>query len=343
MSRRLVLRAGRFVHLPLSRRFSIAVLALMMLLAASVLISLRLGTTPIPNSQILSWLFSALPQSDSDTPAIMLLRWPRIVAAVLGGAMISASGYLLQVVSRNGLADPGLLGISQGTMAAVVIGAVVFQVPPAWLSFIGLSGGLITGGIVLFFACRISSTNGLVLIGLAIGIVLGAFIEIIMIQGGILQFARWMTWSHGSLTAVSADNVRTIFLWAIVLLPTTIGMSRYMMPLLLGGEQAASLGANPKYLLPLLTMLSAALVAPVVATIGPISFLGLIGAHVARRVVGERHGEVLPIAMLTGACILLWADTIGRTLFLPVIVPAGIVVSLAGVLVFLIASRLSRP
>jgi iron complex transport system permease protein len=337
------LRLGKTVHLPLSMRFTLTFLVLFAVLAGSIFLALRFGSTPITNHQIFAWFFSSLPASDTDTPAIMLLRWPRIAAAVLSGAMISVSGYILQIVSRNGLADPGLLGISQGTMAAVVIGAVVFQVPSAWLSFVGLGGGLATGAIVLFFAFRLSSANGLILIGLAIGIVLGAFIEILMIQGGILQFSRWMTWSHGSLTAVSIDHVRTIFLWAFVLFPIVIASGRNLMPLLLGGEQAAALGANPKYLLPLLTLLSAALVAPVVATLGPISFLGLIGAHVARRLVGERPGEVLPISMLTGSCILLWADTIGRTLFLPAIVPAGIVVSLAGIVIFLIVSRLSRP
>ncbi len=338
----IVLHLGSVVHLPLSRRFAGILLTLSLLLLVSILLSLRLGSTPTTNSQILRWALYDLFRNDADINAIMLLRWPRIVAAILGGAMISASGYLLQVVSRNGLADPGLLGISQGTMAGVIIGAMVLQVPSQWLALSGLVGGLVTGTIVLTIASLLSSSNGLILIGLAAGTVLGAVVEVIQLQGGMAQFSRWMTWSHGSLAAVSVADARMIFSWAVILLPLAILACRSLTPMLLGAEQAAALGATPRLLLPAVTLLATALVAPVVAAVGPISFLGLIGAHVARRLVGERPGEVLPVSMITGACILLWADTLGRTVFLPVVVPAGIVVSITGVVAFLITSRLSR-
>lgn len=336
-----ILRLGGAVHLPIAPWSAGLMLVLAALLASAAFMALQLGSTMVPTAAFIRWLTPLL-SGDGETAAIMLLRWPRVVVAMLGGAMIATSGYILQVVSRNGLADPGLLGISQGTMAAVVLGAALFGIPQEWLAVTGLLGGLAAAAIVLTLAQRLSASNGLVLIGLAVGIVLGALIEIVMIQGGIMQFARWLAWSHGSLTAASAANAGILALWAAVLLPVSLLAGRQMAPLLLGHEQAAGIGASPRALAPLLTLLAAALVAPVVAIVGPISFLGLIAAHVARRLVGERPGEVLPVAMLCGALILLLADTAGRTLFLPVIVPAGILVSLAGVLTFLVAARLSR-
>lgn len=341
MTGRFILRAGEFVHLPIALRPAAVIVTLGAALIALSLVSLKLGSTPVSLQELADWLFS-FRGADADTAAIMQLRWPRIAAAVLGGAMVATSGYLLQLVSRNGLADPGLLGISQGTMAAILLGATIFGIPAEWLALTGLAGGVATALVVLWLAQQLASGTGLVLLGLAVGIVFGAVIEIVMVRGGILQFSRWLAWSHGSLTVVSADSAATLLRWAFAPLAISLVIGRKIAPLLLGAEQAAGIGASPRHLAPALIFLATLLVAPVVAAIGPISFLGLIAAHLARRLVGERPAEVIPVCMLCGALILLSADTAGRTLFGAVIVPAGILVSVAGVLAFLVAARLSR-
>ncbi|MEB2844624.1 iron chelate uptake ABC transporter family permease subunit [Rhizobiales bacterium RZME27] len=340
MRQYLTLRIGPAIHFPIRLRPALMMLALIILLGIGTLYSLRLGSTDLSMSDVIRWLMS-WHDADPETSAIMILRWPRIIVAILAGAMIATSGYLLQVVARNGLADPGLLGISQGGMAAVVLGVAVFGLSPAWLAWAGLAGGFATAFFVMALAYRLSSSTGLILVGLAVGIVLSAAIEIIMVRGGILQFARWLAWSHGSLTSVSVGGAGMVAIWAAVLLPMALIASGQMMPLLLGHEQAAGIGASPRRLSLFLTMIAAALAAPIVAVVGPIAFLGLIAGHIARALVGERPAEVMPVTMLCGALILLIADTAGRTLFLPVIVPAGILVSIAGVLTFLIAARLS--
>lgn len=341
MRREITLKFGRAIHLPVRLRPAAIIGTLLVLLFATSLAALRFGSTPISTTDIIHWLLS-VEAADAEITSIMDLRWPRITAALLGGAMVAASGYLLQVVARNGLADPGLLGISQGSMAAIVIGVAVFGLAPSVLVWLGLAGGFATAILVMTLAYRLASSTGLILVGLAVGIVLSAAIEIVMVQGGILQFARWLSWSHGSLTAVSAGNAGMLAVWSAVLVPVSLIASGKVMPLLLGHEQAAGIGASPRKLSLVLTLLAAALVAPVVAVIGPISFLGLIAAHIARRLLGERPGEVMPATMLIGALILLSADTAGRTLFSPVIIPAGILISIAGVVIFLAAARLSR-
>jgi iron complex transport system permease protein len=340
MTRGFVIRCGAHIHMPVALRPAVILTMLLMLLAAMALLALNVGSTTISAAELLRWLLPFV-VADGETGPIMLLRWPRIVTAILGGAMIAASGHILQIVSRNGLADPGLLGISQGTMAAVVLGSSLLGLSPEWLAPAGLLGGLFTAVFVLSLAYRLASATGLILVGLAVSIVLGAVIEIVMVEGGILQFSRWLSWSHGSLTVVSAENARMIAAWALPLIPLTLATARMATPLLLGHEQAAAIGASSQKLSMLLTLLSAALVAPVVAVIGPIAFLGLIAAHVGRRLVGERPQEAIPVSMACGALILLAADTAGRTLFLPLVIPAGILVSLTGVAAFLVVARLA--
>jgi iron complex transport system permease protein len=340
MSRRPVIRFGQHVHLPIALRPAMILFALLCLLFAAALWALNLGSTPVRTVDLLHWLAPFI-DADGETGSIMLLRWPRVVVAILAGAMVAASGHLLQIVSRNGLADPGLLGISQGTMASVVLGATLFGLSPQWLAPAGFVGGMATAILVLSLAYRLTSTSGLILVGLAVSIVLGAVIEIIMVEGGILQFARWLSWSHGSLTAVSAENAVLVSLWGLPLIALTLLAARLATPLLLGHEQAAAIGTAPRRLALLLTLLSAALVAPVVAVIGQVAFLGLIAAHVSRMLVGERPQAALPVSMTSGALILLAADTAGRTLFLPLVVPAGILVSITGVAAFLVVARLA--
>ncbi len=330
------------VHMPFSQRLIVVVLILTLLLIILSFAALMLGTTDIKASAVLHWLFTSSAQSDKDISALMQLRAPRIAVAILGGAMMAASGYLLQVVSGNGLADPGLIGISHGTSAAILLGAMVFAIPPTWLPLAGLAGGLMSGIFVLALAAWLRSSNGLILIGLAVGITLGALVEIIMVSGGVLQFSRYMSWSHGSLTAASTQDAARLAIWALLLCLPAFALTRAMAPLALGNEQAATIGISPGTIRVMLTLIAASLVAPVVSVAGPLSFLGLIAAHIARRLVGTRPGEVLVVTMLTGSLLLLQADTAGRTLFLPIIVPAGLIVSVVGVISFLLVARGAR-
>lgn len=338
MNRMIYLRLGA-LHLPFSLRFLSVQAGLLVAILLTAAIALWQGTQQLAPLALWHWLIGS---ADADTAALMQLRLPRIVVALLGGAMVAASGYLLQVVSGNDLADPGLIGISQGTSAVILLGTLWFVIPAGWLAAIGLLGGLLTGALVIGLALRVRSANGLILIGLAVSITLGAIIEILMVSGNIAQFARYISWSHGSLAAVSAADMVRLLQWAAALSLALLFASRLMAPLLLGSEQAAALGARPARARLLLTLLATALVAPVVAITGPLSFIGLIAAHAARRLVANHPGELLPTTLLCGALLLLLADLAGRTLFLPLIIPAGLIASLAGVIGFLLIARATR-
>ena len=330
------------ICLPFSTHFLRVCSVLMVLLMLLVTCALWLGTSEVTPGDFLRWLLSPVTHADAETTAIMQLRLPRVAIAVLGGAMIAASGYLLQVVADNGLADPGLLGISQGTSMAVLLASMLTGLADHWLVLTGLAGGLGTGAVVITLAFRFRSNWGLILIGLGVSVTLSAAVELIMASGGIVQFSRYISWAHGSLTAVAMEDVTLLAKWALglfLLLPLT---PRLLAPLRLSSDQASALGARPHLSRPLLILLASALVAPVIAVAGPMAFVGLISAHLARRLVSDRPGELLPIAMLTGALLMLCADMAGRTLFLPVIMPAGLLVSLCGIPAFLLVARLTR-
>lgn len=330
------------VHLPYSPSSIFTILGLSFLLVVMAVASLNLGTTEIATDRLLSWLTSYGTNQDQDIAEVMALRAPRIGVAILGGTMLAASGYLLQVVSGNALADPGLLGISQGTSTTVIIGSLLFNIPMQWLAFSGLVGGLGTAAFVLFLAVRLGLTNGLILLGIATGVILSSFSEIIIVAGGIERFAHYITWSQGFLNAASVADFQHLSIWAILIVLPLFSLTRSMALLELGTDQAAGLGISPTQTRLTLTIFAASLIAPVVTIIGPISFIGLIAAHIARRITNNTPGELLSVSMLCGAILLLGADLAGRTLFTPLIIPAGLIISVLGVCTFLAVAAIAR-
>ena len=343
MNKLLVWQPSPAVSFAISLRFVLVTTALVVALLGTGFIGIQIGSSSIPAEDL--WAALSRPEallSDSASTAYHF-RIPRIVGGIFCGMLMAGAGYLLQVVSRNGLADAGVLGISEGAVAAVVIAILLFGVVPReWLSLISVVGAFSTALVVLTLGRRLMASGGIILIGIAINIVLGAVVEVIVISGGIDQFASMLVWSRGTLATIARGDMDFLIWSGLPLIAVLVLSARQLAPFALGDEQARAMGHNPRLLTPYFMLLAAALLAPVVATAGPISFLGLMSSYFARRFVGDRPAEVLVTALLTGALLFLLADTIGRSLFYPAIVPAGILVSVVGVPAFLIAARLSR-
>ncbi len=338
----LVLRLPLLVSMPVSLRFIVAAVVLLAAITLSAYGALNIGTTPTRLQDALAALLQAPESLEGPARTIGQFRLPRILVALLAGAMMAASGYLLQVVSRNGLADPGILGLADGA-ALAVIGATFFWtlVPGSTLSLIALAGALGTAMLVLGLGRRVLSSGGIILVGLSINIVLGGAIEMMLVAGSTLDFARLMTWSRGTLSTVDRADFHLLAVWCAMLLPLSLLTSRMLMPMLLGAEAAQALGVRAKLVSAWYVLLAAAFAAPVVASCGPVAFVGLMSAYVARAIVGERPTEVLLTSMGCGGLILLWADTVGRSLFSPIMVSAGIMVAVVGVPSFILAAAIS--
>jgi len=343
MNRVLVLRLGNAISIPVSLRFLIAAPLLVLAVLLSAYAALNMGTLRTTLGDAFAALFLPLDTLGDDARAVALFRLPRIGVAMLAGAMMAASGYLLQVVSRNGLADPGILGLSDGATLTVMAAGVLFGlISPGWLSLLSLGGALLTALVVIGLGRHLMSASGIILIGLSVNILLGAAIEVILVSGSAMQFAQLMAWSRGTLATVGAGDLQLIGLWFVLLVPILMLSSRLLQPMLLGEETASALGVRARFTFIGLVLLAAAFAAPVVATCGPVAFVGLMSSYIGRGLVGERPTEVLITGMLSGSLVLLWADTLGRTLFAPTIVSAGIMVSVVGVLTFILAARLGR-
>lgn len=334
----LVLRVGRKLSLPVSRRALLWIPLLALLCALLAFWALGLGSAG--GTDRLAVL--GLREADATTALAAQLRLPRIGVALLAGAMLAASGMLLQVVSRNGLADPGLLGLSQGAVLAILAAQLWGGIAGGTLVWAGLAGALGTALAVLGLSRVIGGGSGLILVGVALNAVLGGVSELIATSGGIERFARVALWSHGSLAAADSGDLRMLAGWAGICLPLLLCFGPALGPLGLGDEAARSLGIATGRTVPGLVVLAAALAAPVVAACGPVAFLGLMSAWIARRLVGDGAQEVLWTAMLLGAGLLLAADTAGRVLFQPLSVAAGLLTAIGGVLIFLVAVGFDR-
>ncbi|MFT4170916.1 MAG: iron ABC transporter permease [Rhodocyclaceae bacterium] len=343
MEKVFVLRIGHRVSLPFSRRFIIVAPALLAGLLWSSVTALGMGGAAVDMADVLSAMVLSTDELGRQASVLTQFRLPRVGVAVLAGAMIAASGYLLQVVSRNGLADPGILGLSDGATVAVLAAGLLLGVMPASvLSVIALAGALATALVVLGLGHRFMDGGGSILIGLSISIVLGAVVEMIVLAGTPSSFAQLMIWSRGTLAAADGSDLSLLAQWFCVLLPLLLFSSRALRPMTLGSETAMALGVRARAMAIFYVLVATALAAPVVAVCGPIAFIGLMSSYVARALVGGRPTEILLVAMLAGAAILLWADTLGRWMFSPVSISAGLMVSVVGAPVFILSARLGK-
>ena len=264
-------------------------------------------------------------------------RLPRALAAVLVGALLALSGAMLQNVTRNVLADPSLVGVSQGAGLAVVTLIVVFpDVPLAWRPVAALGGALAVAALIQRIAMRRAggATMRFILTGIGVAACIAAATSAMLTYGRIEQAQAALGWLAGSLHAVGWSEVSYLSLCLLLLLPALFHASRPMSALRTGPELAIGLGVRVPLARVALITLSVALAAVAVAAVGPLGFVGLVAPHVAARLARSGVGLHLALSAASGALMVGLADLLGRTLFAPVQLPAGIVTAVIGVPVF---------
>ncbi len=269
---------------------------------------------------------------------IAAMRVPRTILALLVGAALGLAGAIIQALTRNPLADPGMLGVSAGAALAVVTGSYLFGVGSMlgslWLAFLG-------AGLASLLVLGISSsglgkgdTLGLVLAGAALSATLGAITSgIVYIDPQALDALRF--WQAGSVTGRGFDvigpAVPPIVIGALVAL--SLGPSLNLLSL--GAETAQSLGANVGRTSFLGFVAITALAGAATAAAGPIGFVGLMVPHIVRVLTGPDYRWLLPYSALGGATVLLLADVIGRIVLRPGEMQAGVIVALIGAPAFI--------
>ncbi|MCX8649702.1 iron ABC transporter permease [Gilliamella sp. B2776] len=264
------------------------------------------------------------------------IRMPRIMLAIIVGMALAASGAVMQGLFRNPLADPGLLGISSG--AALMVGfSILFPAvfPPIMIMY----GKMVAAFVGSFFICLLIylySINSqcnlakMVLLGVAINAVIGAIMGCLSYISDEAQLRQLSLWSMGHLGKGSWELVLVALSLIVPALLCLLKLSHQLNILQLGDEDAHYLGIKVRRIKQYLLLLSAVLIGTSVAVSGMIAFVGLVVPHMIRLRVGANHRWLLPGSALGGACLLLLADTLARTLIAPTEIPVGLFTSLIG-------------
>ncbi|HGY0251392.1 TPA: FecCD family ABC transporter permease [Klebsiella pneumoniae] len=309
--------------------------SIVLTLLALGLYSLSRGSFPLPASTLARALLA--PQEMGEQPRFILfdIRLPRILMALLCGAMLGLAGAAMQSITRNGLADPGLIGVKEG--ASIVVLALVLFFPAVglvWRPLAGMVGGIAVALLVLTLA-RDCSRPRFILIGIGVSWSLAAAVGIFMTTADVRDVQTAMIWLAGSLQAATWPLLAVAFCWtlpgAIILFCT----ARAADVALLGDRTAIGLGVRLQQLTVLRFFAPVLLTSASVSCVGSLGFVGLMAPHMARFVL--RGGQVLLCgSALIGALLVLATDTLGRLAFAPLQIPAGIVIALVGCPFFVI-------
>ena len=279
--------------------------------------------------------------SQSLTYTLVDLRLPRVLTSLLVGVGLSLSGCLLQGISRNDMADPGVLGINAG--AGLLVAAFIVFVPAGLFpSAVALPVLAFAGSAaVAFLGWRLSVVRGassprrLLLIGVALATGLSSATSLLMLRMSDGDYAFVQNWIAGSIWDASWENVAILAVGLALLVAGALYASRTLNVLGLGEAAATGLGVNVPRARAALTAVAVGASGLACAVGGGLTFVGLVCPHMARRLVGPNFRVLVPATVLVGAVLMLLADIISRTLLAPNEIPVGIVAAVIGAPYFL--------
>ncbi|ATF15022.1 MULTISPECIES: iron ABC transporter permease [Brevibacillus] len=322
-----------------NRAFAVmTILAILIFIA--FIISMNTGYIRLSPSDLLMTLIGS--GTDKQSLILFEFRLPRIVISLLIGAGLAVSGCIIQGISRNALAEPGILGINAGAGLMVMLFISFYPstsaAPVFLLPVLALLGASVTAALIFVLSYKrhkgLSPTR-IVLTGIAVAAGMSAAMIVLTLKLSPDKYQFVATWLAGSIWGTNWKFVLSLLPWIAILIPYVFYKARVMNVLNLGEELAKGLGAPvAKEQLKLLAA-AVGLAASCVAVSGGIGFVGLIGPHLARRLVGPKHEMLLPTSALAGALLVIVADTIGRWIMQPSEIPTGIVVAVIGAPYFL--------
>ncbi|MEY9212408.1 iron ABC transporter permease [Thermobifida halotolerans] len=298
-------------------------------LAGALLLSLAVGSKPTAPDQVWAALTGT---ADPHTTAVVESRHPRTALGVLAGAALALAGLLMQGITRNPLADPGLLGVNAGAAAAVVTAtAILGPASTAATVWWALPGALAAGLVAYSVGGRESGggTVRLVLAGAVVSAVLTAYVQAVSLNMPEV-FDSYRYWVVGSLAGRGFDAAVAVLPFVAVGALLALLLAGGLNALALGEETATSLGANPVLVRSGGLVAATLLAAGATAAAGPIAFVGLAVPHVVRALVGGDFRHQVPLALLAGPALLLLADVVGRFVLRPTELMVGVVTAFVG-------------
>lgn len=327
------------------RRLGLVLTSALGLILLTVYVSVTNGTFDLSVGEVARTLLRIDPVPEHDL-VVFDFRLPRIVIALLVGFGLGIAGSVVQGITRNGLADPGMLGINAGAGTAIVLFMLILRdkldFKNGWLSFMampmfGLLGGLAAAALIFLFARNRGRLDPqqLILAGIAVSSGFGAVTLYLSLKMSPSDFESAAVWLAGSLHRSNWRYIAAMLPWFVLLTPYIVYKSRTLDVIQLRDESSQGLGVELNGERRRLVLAAVGLVAACVSVSGSIGFVGLIAPHIARRLVGVHHRHMLPVSGLIGSAMVAIGDLIGRTLFAPAELAVGIVISIIGVPYFI--------
>ncbi|MCX4401685.1 MULTISPECIES: iron ABC transporter permease [unclassified Streptomyces] len=319
---------------------AVGLLASLALLVLVALASIAIGAKALPLDQVWHGLFHG---TGTYSDVVVDDRISRTVLGLLVGAALGLSGAVLQALTRNPLADPGLLGINAGASAAVVTAITYFGVTSlsgyVWFAFFGAAA---VGALVWFLGgSRGATPVRLALAGTAISAALYGYLQAVMIMDDA-ALGKMRFWTVGSLASATDSTIKQVLPFLVVGTVVALALARPLNAMAMGDDTARALGANLNRTRALSMAAATVLCGAATAACGPIIFVGLMVPHVVRSFTGPDLRWILPYATVLSPVLLLGADVVGRMVVRPAELQVGIVTAVLGGPVFIYLVRRRR-
>lgn len=325
---------------PRTKRAVVVMTVMGLMIILTFIISMNIGVVRLSPSEV----FHTILGKGTDQQKLILFdfRLPRIVISVLIGAGLAVSGCILQGISRNPLADPGILGINAGAGLMVMVYVAYSPVTSIQSVFLLPLVALIGAGLtaILIYVLSYKRNEGiaptrLILTGVAVAAGISSAMIVITLRLDPQKYQFVATWLAGSIWGTNWKFVLALVPWIVILLPFVFYKASVLNVINLGDQTAKGLGTPIENERILLLAAAVGLAGSSVSVSGGIGFVGLIGPHLARRLVGPKHQLLLPTSALIGALLVIVADALGRLILQPNEIPTGIVVAVIGAPYFL--------
>lgn len=323
------------IHPALIRKQRVIIVLLLALIAITFIVGIRMGYSSISYNRIIPTLLGH--GTFKEHFILFSVRLPRMVITLLAGMALALSGAILQGITRNDLADPGIIGINSGAGVAIAIFFLFFPIDAGsfvyMLPLVAFIGSLITA--CLIYLLSYSRSVGLqpvrlILVGVGFSMALSGIMIVIISSAERAKVDFIAKWLSGNIWGADWPFIWAIIPWLIVLIPFTLYKANRLNLLGLGEPVAIGVGVSVDRERIVLLLTAVALAASAVSVTGGIAFIGLMAPHIAKALVGPRNQLFIPVAILIGGWLLLLADTVGRQLVDPDGISAGIMVSLIG-------------
>lgn len=317
------------------RKQRVIIGTMLLLIAVTVIVGMGTGYASLSYNRLLPTLLGQ--GSNKEAFVLFSIRLPRVLITLLAGMALSLSGAILQGITRNDLADSGVIGINSGAGAAIALVFLYLPINTSRFAYLlpvaAFAGAVVTAAIIYLFSYRKNEglqPMRLVLIGVGCSMALSGLMIVLISSAERVKVDFIAKWLAGNVWGSDWPFVLSILPWLAILIPFALYKANRLNILALSQAVAVGVGVSVEKERIQLLLAAVALAASAVSVTGGIAFIGLMAPHIAKALVGPRNQMFMPVAILIGGWLLLFADILGRNLVEPNGIPAGIMVALIG-------------